>query len=695
MQNDTKINEGHLSRNAYVYVRQSSAHQVEHNLESQRLQYELAREAKALGFKEVIVIDQDLALSAAGYTERGGFKKLVAAVSANLAGIVFGSETARFARNGRDWHQLLDLCALFDTLLVEQGVVYDPGDANDKMILSLKGTMSEMELNIMKGRMLAGAKNKAKRGELIYRLAVGYIKTSDDKIEKDPNKKIQMTIAQVFSKFAETRSVRQAFLWFIQEEISFPCVSYGRFGKEITWKPPVYGTIMGVLKNPIYAGAYVHGRRETRTRLEGNQIRKTKGHPLEMKDWEVLLKDNHAGYISWKQYDENQRILQENAKKYGPMTRGPVLNGTGLLAGLLRCRRCARKLCVSYGGSSGQVPNYSCDASRVRGGAKCISFGGFRVDQATGREVLKVVEPLATEAAFAAVEELNRGISDKRKLLELELEEARYEERRAYHQYNRVDPDNRLVCDELESKWNGCLERVENIKQRLAQLGKTAAPISEQAKQEILELADELPKLWDAPTTTHAVRKRILRTVIKEIIADVDEQRSMVVLNLHWVGGVHTKLEVRKNKIGEHHRSTDKTVVEVVAQLAEQLPDQRIAPVLNRLRLKTGAGNAWTRGRVRVLRNYNKIPAYRSNAAQEFMTLEQAAASLGICPQSVRVLVQQQLISARQVVPYAPWSIHVLELDKKQVRDAVDRIKKGDNRRNPGPQNQTQGNLFQ
>lgn len=695
MQNDNKIKESHLARNAYVYVRQSSPHQVQHNLESQRIQYDLAKEAKALGFKEVIVIDQDLAVSAAGYAERRGFKKLVAEVSANSAGIVFGSESARLARNGRDWYQLLDLCALFDTLLVEQGTVYDPADPNDRMILSLKGTMSEMELNTMKGRMLAGAKNKAKRGELIYRLPVGYIKTSDDKIEKDPNKKIQATIGQVFAKFRETRSVRQAFLWFVQEEITFPCESYGRFGKEMVWNRPVYGAILRVLKNPIYAGAYVYGRRETRKHLEGHEIKKTKGHLLEMKDWGVLLKDNHAGYISWEEYEENQSILQENAKRLGHGSRGPVLKGGGLLAGLLRCRRCGKKLSVSYGGKKGRVPRYSCSTSRLlRGKADCIAFGGFRVDQAISLEVLKVVEPLATEAAFEAIEELHQGAESKQKLLELELEGSRYEERRAYQQYNRVDPANRLVCDELESKWNGCLNRVEEIKSRLEQLGGTPAPVSEQTKQEILELSNELPALWNAASTTHEIRKRILRTVINEILADVDKERSMVVLNVHWVGGVHTKLEVRKNKTGQHHRSTDKTVVEIVAQLARQLPDQSIAPILNRLGLKTGAGNSWTRDRVRVLRSYNKIPVYRSTGPCEFMTLQEAADHLGVCAQSVRGLVQHQLISAQQIVSYAPWSIPAQELDKKEVREAVDRIKNGVNRRNGGPRCSAQGSLL-
>jgi DNA invertase Pin-like site-specific DNA recombinase len=695
MQNDSKIRPTHLSRNAYVYVRQSSHYQVRHNLESQHLQYGLADQAKALGFKDVIIIDEDLAVSAEGYVERHGFKKLVTAVSMSLAGIILGTETARLARNGRDWHQLLDLCALFDTLLVEQGAVYDPADPNDRMVLSLKGTMSELELNVMKTRLLNGARNKAERGELVYRLPVGYIKTSDGKIEKDPDKRVQETIAQVFSKFRETRSARQTFLWFKQEEIAFPCVRYGKFGKETVWKSPVFGTILGVLKNPAYGGAYANGMRETRKHLENGEIKKTKGHPLEMEDWRVLIKDHHPSYISWEEYEENCAVLRENAKRYGHVSRGPVLPGGALLAGLLRCRRCGRKLQTTYGGKKGKVPRYECKSSRLMQGEEdCIAFGGFRVDQAISREVVRVVEPVATEAAFEAIENLHRDVEEKKRLLTLELESARYEERRAYHQYNAVDPANRLVCQELESKWNESLKRAEHIKSRLSALDGEIRPVSEQTKQEIMQMADELPELWNAPSTSDEMRKRIIRTVIEEVFADVDRERALVVLNIHWMGGIHTKLEVPKNKTGEHRHTTDKTTVDIVAQLAKQLPDERIAPILNRLGRKTGAGNAWTRGRVRALRSYNKIPSYSSKLPRELMTMREAADRLNVSAHSVRGLIEQKLISAHQVVPYAPWSIPVDELKKKEVREAVDQIKRGTNRRKRFAQSQSQPNLL-
>ena len=690
-----KIKEGHLSRTAYVYIRQSTPYQAEHNLESQRRQYQLVDKAKALGFTDIKVIDEDLGISAGGYSDREGFKRLVAEVSLNKVGIVFGLEVSRFARNNRDWYHLLDLCALFDTLISDQDGIYHPGHPNDRMLLGLKGTMSEVEINILKGRMLEGARNKAKRGELIYRLPVGFVKTGDQKIEKDPDERIQRAIEQVFCKFRESCSVRQSFLWFAQEKISFPSVEYGDFGREVVWKIPVYNTIWHVLKNPIYAGAYAYGMRESRKCLEDNEIKKRRTY-LEMKDWKVLIKGNHPGYISWEEYEKNQAMMQENYKKICGISRGPILGGASVLAGLLRCKRCGRKLMVAYGGKNGDVPQYSCHAGRLhRGEKECIAFGGMRIDEAVSREVLRVVEPFAIEASIGAIEEFNKGIEGQRKMIQLELESAEYESERAYRQYNKVEPENRLVRPQLESKWNSYLLEVEKIKERLNGLNQSFQPLSDGEREEILILSEDLPALWNSPSTTNEMRKKVIRTVIEEIIADVELKRSLVILNIHWVGGIHTMLEVKKNKTGEHGRITDKSIVDLVRQLAAQLPDQAIAPLLNRLKLKTGAGNNWTRNRVKVLRHYNKIPAYNGNKDAEQITLEQAAEKLGICPQSVRGLINRQVISAKQIVPFAPWSISVQELDREEVRKAIEGIKKGTNRKKSPSRCEVQRSLFQ
>lgn len=585
---------------------------------------------------------------------------------------------------------------LFDTLIADQDGVYHPGNPNDRMVLGLKGTMSEVEINLLKSRMLEGAKNKAKRGELIYRLPVGLVKTEDNKIEKDPDLRVQKTIEQVFLKFRECHSVRQTFLWFLQEKVSFPSIRYGRYGVETIWKRPVYGTIANVLKNPFYAGAYVYGRRESKTYLEGNEIKKTKGHPLEIEDWKILIKGNHPGYISWEEYEKNQEVISGNNARMAGLSRGAILGGSGLLGGLLRCKRCGRKLVISYGGKQSRAARYSCCAGRLRRGEQdCISFGGVRVDEAVSKAVFKVAEPFAIAASLKALEEVNKGIEEHRRLVELELESAQYEAQRAYRQYNKADPENRLVCMELEKKWNICLEQVEKIKEKFSNLQKPGAILSEKEKQELCDLSSDLRRLWNLPSTTNELRKRLIRTVVKEIIADVDEANHLILLNMHWEGGIHTILEVKRNRTGEHTRCTDKSIVELVRQLAEQLPDKSIAPILNRLKLKTGAGNNWTRDRVRTLRNYHQIASYRKNEETNPITLREAAEKLGVCDQSVKKLIRQKIINAEQVVSCAPWAIAAKELEKENVKIAVQRIKDGENRRSAYSWCEGQLELFQ
>jgi DNA invertase Pin-like site-specific DNA recombinase len=484
---------------AYVYIRQSTAYQVENNLESQRRQYALVDNAKALGFPDVRVIDEDLGLSGAQGSERRGFERLVAEVSMGRVGLVLGLEVSRLARNNRDWYHLLDFCALFDTLIADQDGIYNPGDANDRMLLGLKGTISEVETSLIKGRMLEGARNKAQRGELIYRLPVGYEKNAQNQIEKHPDRRVQQVIAQAFAKFRECGSVRQT--------LDFPSTAYGPFGKQLIWKRPVYNTLYHVLSNPTYAGAYVYGRHEAYSGVEGGKITKRR-RPVAMEDWKVVIKAHHPGYIDWEEFERNQTLMSANAKRRGEASRGPVLKGNGLLAGLLRCGRCGHKLDVAYGGKGGKVPRYACQRKRlVRGERDCLAFGGLRVDEAVGREVLKLVEPFAIEAALQVIEAHNQAEDEQRKLFELELQSAEYEAQRAYRQYDQVDPENRLVCAQLEAKWNDALQRCEQIREKLRQRPAKVEPLGEAQKQALLELTEDLPALWNAESTTAELRK--------------------------------------------------------------------------------------------------------------------------------------------------------------------------------------------
>ena len=604
-----KIKTHHLSRIAYVYIRQSTTYQTQHNLESQARQYQLADKAKALGFQEVRIIDEDLGLSGGQGTERNGFQRLLAEVSMNRVGLVLGLEVSRLARNNQDWYHLLDICSIFDTLIADQEGIYNPRHANDRMLLGLKGTISEVEINLLKGRMLEGAKNKAQRGELIYRPPIGYVKTEQNTLEKDPDKRVQQVVEQAFVKFRQCHSVRQTLLWFTQEVIAFPSIEYGEFGKVLVWKRPVYNTLYHVLTNPNYAGAYCHGRYETTTCFEQGKIVKRR-RLLPMAQWKILIKDHHPGYIEWDEYEMNQSLIKGNAKQRGEASRGPVLKGKGLLAGLLRCRRCGRKLSVAYGGKEGKVPRYACSRKRLMKGERdCLAFGGWRVDEAVGREVLRLVEPFAIDAALEVIEARNNAHDEHSKLLELELQSAEYEAHRAYRQYNQVDPENRLVCAQLEAKWNNCLQRCEQIKEKIRQRPAKIEPLNETQKQALMGLTEDLPALWNAQTTTAEMRKQVFRSVIEEVICDVDKTRSLVVLDIHWVGGVHTRLEVKKNRTGEHRHCTDNATIDMIRQLSKQLPDKAIAPLLNRLKIKTAKGNSWTRDRVKDGTNQGKDTA--------------------------------------------------------------------------------------
>ena len=677
-----KIKPHHRLRIAYVYIRQSTAYQVENNLESQRRQYGLVGKANELGFQQVQVIDEDLGLSGAQGSERSGFERLVAEVSMNRVGLVLGLEVSRLARNNRDWYHLLDFCALFDTLIADQDGIYNPRDANDRMLLGLKGTISEVEINLIKGRMLEGARHKAQRGELIYRLPIGYVKSAQNQIEQHPDRRVQQVVAQVFAKFRECCSVRQTLLWFVEEGIDFPAMVYGQLGQQLIWKRPVYNTLYHVLTNPTYAGAYVYGRHETRPGVEGGKITKHR-RSVPMQSWQVVIKAHHPGYIDWDEFERNQALISANAKRLGEASRGPVLKGNGLLAGLLRCRRCGRKLDVAYGGKGGKVPRYECRRNRVmRGERDCLAFGGLRLDEAVGREVLKLVEPFAIEAAMQVIETHNQAEDEQRKLLQLELQSAEYEAQRAYRQYDQVDPENRLVCAQLEAKWNDCLLRCEQLREKLRQRPAKVEPLSAAKKQALLDLTEDLPALWNAQSTTAEMRKQVLRTVIEEVICDVDKDKSMAVLDIHWAGGVHTRLSVKKNRRGEHRHCTEASTVELIRRLSAQMSDKAIAPLLNRLKIKTGKGNTWTRDRVRSFRGDHQIPAYPGKQ-DGLLTLETAAQRLGVCAQSVRGLIRDKVIAANQVIAGAPWMISAPELEKKEVSEAVERIKRRVNRKHP------------
>jgi DNA invertase Pin-like site-specific DNA recombinase len=689
-----KITPDHLSRKALVYVRQSTAEQVRTHRESQRRQYDLADKARVMGWRQVDVIDDDLGHSGTTTAGRTGFARLVTAVCLREVGAVFSLEASRLARNNRDWYQLLDLCAVVGTLIVDFDGIYDPRLLNDRLLLGLKGTMSEFELGLIRQRGHEALRQMAQRGELITTVPVGYRRSEDGRCEKDPDQRIQHAIQSVFQAFAQCGSVRQTLLWFRQDGLVLPAVVYGPQGPKVIWRPPVYNTIHKVLTNPTYAGAYAFGRTETRTRVINDETVKTRGHRRDAAAWDVLILDHHEGYIDWATYQRNQQQIRENANMKGALTRGPARGGQSLLAGLLRCARCGRKFFVSSSGNQGKVPRYACRGAAVNHGTgKCISFGGLAVDAAVERELLRVVAPAAVEASLAALSELEGQRDERRLALELTLRQAQYEADRARRQYNAVEPEHRLVAAELERRWNHTLTEVQRLEDELRQFATPTPAISVEERMALLTLGEDLQALWTDPATDMRLKKRLVRTVIREIIANVDEERAAVDLVIHWTGGCHTALRVRKNRTGQHRFRTALEIVDLVRDLAQVSPDRDIASVLNRLGVKTGKENTWTEVRIRSLRSAHGIRAYSPEAKEtaQWVTMREAGARLGISPMSVRRLIARGIIAARQIVPHAPWLIQTAALDTVEARRAVAAIKEG--RRSPLPEDPNQRKL--
>lgn len=468
--------------------------------------------------------------------------------------------------------------------------------------------------------------------------------------------------------------MRQLHLWMRQEGINLPAVGYGPEGRGITWKLPVYNTVHHILTNPIYAGAYAFGRTASRVTIEAGRKRIVRGFRRERSAWDTLILDHHMGYIDWAEFERNQRLISDNANGRSFMSRGSVRRGEALLAGLLRCGHCGRKLHVAYSGENGSSGRYHCRGGQLNhGGDRCISFGGMRIDQAVGVEVIERLQPLGVEAAIAAMEVCGVENAEKRRHVELALDQARYEVARARRQYDAVDPDNRLVAAELEHRWNERLLAVHGLERQRDALEASLQPALTVAEREqLLALGADVERAWHSPDATPATRKRIIRTLIEEIVVAVRDDALALVIR--WAGNDHTSLSVRKNRKGQHRWSAEADVVDLVRVLARLMPDPAIAAVLNRAGKTTGRGHGWTRSRVCSLRNHRRIAAYRDGERAERgeMTLEEAATILNVSEATVRRLIQEKVLPAQQLCKGAPWVIRASAIDDDTVRSAAD-----------------------
>jgi len=669
-----KITADHLAQRAYVYIRQSTPGQVKHNLESQRMQYAVAERARALGWEEVDIVDEDLGISASAGSNRPGFERLLHAVCDGKVGAIFSIEAAsRLARNGREWHTLLEFCSVMDVLLIDATAVYDPRLIDDRMILGMKGTISEMEVANFRARGQAALQQMAERGALVRRVAIGFVKGPDGRMEKSPDARIRSAIELVFSKFSEMRSVRQVFLWFDRQQIQLPIAVGPEDSSEIIWRAARYHAVHSILKNPTYAGAYAYGRSKTVVRLVEGKRQANRVKRVRREEWTVLLRDHHEGYIDWETYESNQKVITHNENAASNFVRGSVRHGNALLAGLLRCGHCGAKILSQSPGA--QTIRYACSGYRLNGEKICcVLFGGLRADQMVSEQLLQCLSPLSVDAAMDALASLSDASEERIRQKALALEQARYEVTRARRQYDAIDPDNRLVAAELERRWNRALEISAQLEEELVILEQSREhPLTAQQKNELLEFARDLPRLWNAPQSSPEHKKRLLRIALKEIIATTVDDKIRLVL--HWEGGDHTQIEFPKVRTGHHRYVTDPEVVEIVRRLARVETDARIASILNRNQQRTPHGEIWTDKRICSLRDRYSIPVHKANECEQRgeVFVGEAAKLLGLTQTSILRLIRIGRLRATQVCANAPWVLLKSEVERYRHERSKDK----------------------
>ena len=649
-----KISADQLAKRACVYIRQSTPGQVQNNLESQRLQYALVDRARQLGWAEVDVVDEDLGCTASGI-HRPGFERMLGSVCEGKIGAIFSIEASRLARTGRDWHTLLEFCGVVGVLLIDADGIYDPRQINDRLVLGMKGTISEMEVATFRQRAQSALEQKAKRGELFRRVAIGYVRSGKDRIEKDPDERVRSAINLVFSKFTELASARRLYRWLCQQQIQLPTAVTGAgISRTISWSTPRYHSLLSLLKNPIYAGVYAYGRSRATVRLEQGRKRIVR-RKHQREQWAVFIPNHHDGYIRWAVYENNQALLANNANARGDIVRGSIRRGSALLSGILRCGHCGAKLLAQYPGPA--VIRYQCGSNlRDPEATCCVSFGGLKADRLISEQALECVKPLALQASLQAIESLQGARDERLHHKELALQQARYEVTHAQHQYDAVDPSNRLVAAELERRWNEALKLKSQIEEELAALQRQQCdPLSDATREELLALGHDVRRLWDHPKSPPEFKKRVLRTVLKEIIASSDGDTVRLVL--HWQGGDHTELTLQKTRRGCHRYITDTDTFDLIRLLARIQPDSMIASILNRVGRPTAHGQSWNSKRVCATRNHHAIEVYREGEreARGELTVSEVATLLGVTDTTVLRMIRLKRLPATQVCANAPW----------------------------------------
>jgi DNA invertase Pin-like site-specific DNA recombinase/predicted DNA-binding transcriptional regulator AlpA/transposase len=664
----SKVRPAHLRREAWIYVRQSTMTQVRENTESLKRQYELVDRARQLGWaqEQVHVVDEDLGRSGAEASARTGFQSLVAAVGLGQVGLVLGIEVSRLARRNADWYHLLDLCSLTDTLIADGDGVYHPLDYNDRLVLGLKGTMSEAELHVLRSRLDAGLRHKAARGELRQLLPVGLDYDEDGRVVLSADEAVREAIAVVFDRFAELGSARQALLSLRADGLRLPRRSAG--SRLIRWAEATYPAVHDFLTNPAYAGAFVFGRRKTVRQVDQTGRIVARERELPREEWEVTIPDHHPGYLCWQTYLANQDRLRANSRP--PRGEGgPVREGPALLQGLVVCGKCGRRMLVGYSGKDGRVARYVCaQGLRLYGSARsCQSLSGRRLDAAVVEEMFTVLQPATLTATAAALAEAEDQHARRLRAFELAVERAGYEAERARRQFDAVEPENRLVARSLERDWEARLVAQRRAEAELAaQRSRRPATLTEEEVAWLSHAGADLRGVFDAPSTTVRERKQLLRLLVRELVVTVDTQARQASGTIGWEGGARTSLTVWLPRRGvDGPVRTEADTLERLRRLAAHYDDATIARLLARQGLMTATGLPFTADRVGSLRRRHDIagpPAEDVGAGgddAQVVSIAQAEALLGTSRATLYRWLADGFIPGEQPTPGAPWRIRI------------------------------------
>ncbi len=667
--NREQITTEQRSRLAAIYIRQSSTYQVSHNVESGRRQRNFFERAIELGWSQdrIIVVDEDLGKSASRTGKRSGFEQMVAKAALGDIGIILAIEVSRLARANRDWYHLLDICAITETLIGDEDGLYNPKEYNDRLILGLKGTMSEAELHIMKQRLVEAMRQKAKRGELRRRLPAGYFWDEAGRIQKDPDEQVCAAIDLVFNRFAVLETMHQTHLSLAEDDVLIPVrVAHGK-GSE--WKQPSSGQIQRMLTNPIYAGAYVYGRRQTEETVGSDLKPKKRLKQVPMEAWHVLIKDHHDGYISWEQFEKIQERIRSNRR--GIAGPGAPREGDSLLQGLVVCGRCGRRMSIAYGKDS-RPTRYRCAKAREQTGAPvCQAFGARRLEQAFENILLECLAPLGVEAMIEAAKVYAQDNEAHQKQWEQKVERARYEVDLARRQYDSVDPENRLVARELERRFEKALSALGATESEAGKhMEVLEKALSSNEEQLLKRHAHNLAALWSAPATRPQDRKRIARCLIETVVVTVLPEESIVKAQVYWKGGEVTVIEVPRGKRGVHRYVSDPEMIELIRLLAREFSDQQIARILHRKGLRTPKGLPFAAYHVSNLRNNHSIAKGPRVPVRgkDVYSAEQAAELFGVTRSTVIRWVEAGLLRGSQLTYGAPWRIQVTEQDIRKLK---------------------------